>query len=347
MSAALLVVEPGLMTTVQDLGRVGQLARGVPTAGAMDPLALRLGNRVVGNPEDAAGLEFGFLGPVLEAADGPVRLAVAAGGCRPRLARGEAETPVDPWRSLRLDPGDRLIVGPLSGVGNGLVVVAGGVAVPPMMGSRSTYARAGIGGLEGRVLAAGDRLPVGAAAEDGPEHALGGSADALYGDGPIRVVLGPQDDHFTEAAVAAFLSAPYRITKEADRMGFRLDGPALEHHEDKGYNIVSDGIATGAVQVPGNGLPIILLADHQSAGGYPKIACVASCDLPRLGRMTPGTTLTFEAVAVDDAEALRRGQEAAFRRLVASIRPIRDVAHIDPQVLARENLISGVVHDAG
>jgi allophanate hydrolase subunit 2 len=157
---------------------------------------------------------------------------------------------------------------------------------------------------------------------------------------PVRVVLGPQDDYFTEDALATFLSVEYIVTREADRMGLRLDGPKLAH--SKGANIVSDGIAPGAIQVPGNGLPIVLLADRQSAGGYPKIATVISADIPALGRVAPGQKLRFKAVTVEEAQHVRRQLEAEIAGLRHRLVPAR-VAEADLAVLLSVNLVSGVV----
>ena len=159
------------------------------------------------------------------------------------------------------------------------------------------------------------------------------------------MVLGPQDSYFHDHAIATFLESEYEISKEADRMGLRLKGPQLEH--SKGFNISSDGIVTGAIQVPGNGLPIILLADHQTTGGYPKIAAVASADLPRLGRMRPGGTVRFEAVSAAEAEELRRDQESMIEAYKAALLPASVPAALRDKALRSKNLISGTVSVRG
>ena len=219
------------------------------------------------------------------------------------------------------------------------LAIEGGIALPPVMGSLSTYARARIGGMGGRVLANDDLLPiVRADVEERPEMGL---PDLDLAVPPrIRVVLGPQDDYFTPDALATFLGESYLITRAADRMGMRLEGPVLAHA--KGFNIVSDGIAPGSIQVPGDGLPIILLADRQTTGGYPKIATVASVDLPALGRVGPGSVLRFEAVSVEAAEKLRREQariESAWR---AALQPAVAPVGVRERYLYESNLISGV-----
>jgi allophanate hydrolase len=233
-----------------------------------------------------------------------------------------------------------LKLGFVSGASYAYLAVEGGFAVPPFMNSHSTYTRAGLGGFAGRKLAAGDMLAL-ARNEATVRSELAAPAPLPYGEGPIRVVWGPQQDFFTEEARATFLASDYTVSKEADRMGLRLDGPKLAH--SKGADIVSDAIATGCIQVPGAGTPIVLLADHQTIGGYPKIATVASADLPRVGQLTPGSTLRFAAVTVAEAEKLRRDQEAAFARLVASLAPARPPGGIDLEALGSANLIDGMI----
>jgi biotin-dependent carboxylase-like uncharacterized protein len=210
------------------------------------------------------------------------------------------------------------------------------------MGSLSTYARAGIGGFEGRKLQANDSLPLKLDhAPPSEERKLAAPFD--YGQGPVRVVWGPQEDSFSEQGRATFIGADYRVSKEADRMGIRFEGPTIEH--SKGADIISDGIGPGAIQVPGAGLPIVLLADRQTVGGYPKIATVASVDLPRLGRLLPGQTVRFTAVTVEEAEKLRRDQEARLARAIADFQPARPAGGIDLARLYEENLIDGVVYE--
>lgn len=342
MSACLAVLRAGMFDTLQDLGRIGFQELGMPTAGAMDPVALRLANALVGNAEVLAALEVSVLGPELRieadsvrlAVVGPVRLTVAD-------ASGEAPRHLDVDRSHRLRRGQILRAGAVDGVAIAYVAVEGGFGLPPFMGSLSTYTRASIGGLDGRKLRDGDLLPLAcAAALERTERKLAAAFD--YGGGPVRVVLGPQDDHFDAAGIDSFLGGSYRVTQEADRMGFRLEGPAIAHNA-KGADIASDGIAPGAIQVPAAGQPIVLLADRQTIGGYTKIATVISADLPRLCRMLPGQELRFAAVGVAEAEAARRDLEARVRAAVAAITVARPPGGIDLDALYRENLIDGVI----
>ncbi|CBS89437.1 biotin-dependent carboxyltransferase family protein [Azospirillum lipoferum] len=344
LTAALTVVRPGLFATIQDLGRFGFQELGMPVAGALDPVALRLANALVGNPQGMAGLEIALLGPVLRVDAASVRIA-AVGPLAMTLEReGEATRPLEPHRSHSLRQGDLLRLGAVDGASVAYLAVAGGFALAPVMGSLSAYVRAGIGPLGGRPLGQDDRLPlVRDGAPDGPpdEQELELPQPPDYGSGPLRVVLGPQDDRFTEQALATFLSATYHVGKQADRMGLRLEGPALKHRGSA--DIPSDGLVTGSIQVPGNGQPILLLNDHQTAGGYAKIATVISADLPRTGRLRPGDCLSFQAVTVDEAEAIRRRQEQAIAGWIRAIRPVRPAGGIDLEALYAENLISGTV----
>jgi biotin-dependent carboxylase-like uncharacterized protein len=320
MSAALEIAAPGLMTSLQDLGRFGHQALGMPVAGAMDPIALRLANALVGNAETAGALEIGYLGPTISVAVDSVRVAFTgkarltlqpAGGGEPRLLK--------PFRSALLKRGDCLAIGAVEEGSVAYLAVAGGFAIAPFLGSRSTYMRAGLGGFEGRALKAGDRLPLSRdAAPDGEEQEVTDVID--YGTGPVRVVLGPQEDRFTAQGIETFLSSSYTVTKEADRMGLRLEGPVVEH--TKGADIASEGLVTGSIQVPGNGKPIILMADRQTTGGY---------------------SLSFAAVSVEEAEELRRAQERMVRKLIEGIRPAMPDVTLDLAALYNENLISGMV----
>lgn len=349
MSAALKVVRAGLFDTLQDLGRIGFMALGMPTAGAMDRVGLSLANALVGNPAGTAGIEIGVMGPDLQVEAESVRIALA-GPLSASLVEGPdaAPKPIESDRSHLLKRGQVLRVGMVEGSSTAYLAVAGGFSLPRFMGSLSTYARAGVGGFQGRKLAAGDVLPLAREqAPAGDEKKLAQPFD--YGSGPIRIVWGPQDGYFSDAGRRTFVEAAYRVSKEADRMGIRFEGPIIEHATSVakgGADIISDGIAPGAIQVPGAGLPIVLLADRQTVGGYPKIATVASVDLPRLGRLLPGQTVRFAPVTVAEAEALRREQEARLARAIADFRPARPPGGIDLGRLYEENLIDGIVYEA-
>ncbi len=348
MSAGLKVVRAGLFDTLQDFGRTGFMALGMPTAGAMDRVGLSLANALAGNPANTAGLEIGVMGPDLLVEADSVRVAVV-GPLSPALIEGPdaAPRPLDSDRSHLLKRGQILRVGMIEGSSTAYLAVAGGFDLPAFMGSLSTYSRAGIGGFDGRKLAAGDLLPLAkASAPAGNERRLVQPFD--YGSGPLRVVWGPQDDYFSDEGRRTFIGSEYRVSKEADRMGIRFEGPTIDHAQSVdagGADIISDGIAPGAIQVPGAGLPIVLLADRQTVGGYPKIATVASVDLPRLGRLLPGQTVRFAAITVEEAEALRRDQEARLQRAIAGFVVARPPGGIDLVRLYEENLIDGIVYE--
>lgn len=340
MTAGLAVRTPGLCTTVQDLGRIGYQQLGVPVSGALDPVSLRLANAVLGNPPGMPALEILFSGPELAVAAERVRLAVGGIGARLALA-GEPERAVPAWQSVSLERGAvfRVALGAASGCC--YLAVEGGIAVPLVLGSASTCVRAGLGGLDGRALRRHDVVPLALAAAPARAERRLPRPPAPASDQPIRVVLGPQQDAFTEEAIATFLAAEFRISAQSDRMGIRLDGPLLSHRA--GWDIVSDAIATGAIQVPGSGRPVVLLADHQTTGGYPKIATVIATDLPVLGRCRPGETIRFAAISVAEAEDLYRAEERRLAEMAASAEPIAEGGGIDLALLYDANLISGVV----
>ncbi|TCH95966.1 biotin-dependent carboxyltransferase [Roseococcus sp. SYP-B2431] len=298
MSPAIRVVEGGLFATVQDLGRVGHQGLGVPPSGALDPVSLRTANLVVGNPPGTAALEMCRLGCTLEVEADSVRVALAGARVSPPMLE-----------SMVLRRGDTLAIGRIAG-GACYLAVEGGFDIAPVLGSLSTYTRAGFGGLHGGRLLAGDRLPlVRPAATPRRERRLPHPVPAGR-DRPLRVLLGPQDDHFTEEAIDALLSADFTVTPHADRMGLRLSGPRLTHVGRP--EIATDGLATGALQVPGSGHPIALLPDRHTSGGYPKICAVIAADLHRLGQSVPGTVLRFEAVAPEQARVALARLESAM-----------------------------------
>jgi biotin-dependent carboxylase-like uncharacterized protein len=345
MTAVLRVLAPGLMTTLQDLGRPGYQHLGVPVSGALDHVSLRAANLLVGNAAGVGALEIAYQGPTLRVEADSVRIAVAGGRASidilPADSDGSVGRRLPPYESARLLRGEGLRIGALADSAVAYLAVEGGFDIVPVLGSQSTLIRAAIGGLEGRALRAGDVLPLKQRAADEREEVTLPPID-LSLRGRVRVVLGPQDDHFTPAGLRTLLESTYTVSQASDRMGMRLEGPPLEH-SSKGYNIVSDGTAHGAIQVPGNGLPIILLADRQTTGGYPKIAAVISAVIPALGRLTPGAKITFDAVDIEAAEAAARQLAADIAAMSARITPVRREAAIDATRLMGENLVSGVV----
>jgi biotin-dependent carboxylase-like uncharacterized protein len=340
-AVGLRVLAPGLCTTVQDLGRIGYQQLGVPVSGALDAVSLRLANAVLGNPPGTPALEILFSGPTLEVAAARIRAAIGGPGARLVLPGAPARA-VPAWHSISLGRGTvfRVVLGEQSACC--YLAVEGGIAVPPVLGSASTCARAGLGGFEGRALRAHDIVPLALAEAPARAELRLANPPGPACDQPIRVILGPQQDCFAEAAIPVLLDAEFRVSARADRMGMRLDGPLLRHRA--GWDIVSDAIATGAIQVPGSGRPVVLLADHQTTGGYPKIATVVSADLPVLGRRRPGDAIRFVAVSVEEAEALCRAEERRLAGTAASTQPIAADGGIDLASLYDANLISGVVN---
>lgn len=288
--AALDVLEPGLLTTVQDSGRRGWARYGVPPSGPVDAAAFRAANALVGNPPDAAGLEITLTGPVLRARQ---TCLVAVCGAEFELRAGRV--PVPTWHAVYLRAGDCLRFGERRGGARAYLAVAGGIALPAFLGSRATYLPGEFGGLAGRALRAGDVLPMGQPLDHPTENAgrrWPAAQRPAYATHPTaRVILGPQADAFTAEGLATFFSAEYVITPHADRMGMRLQGPPVAHVGATG--VVSDGVVMGSIQIPPDGQPLVMLADHQTTGGYPKLATVARADLPLLAQALPGARVRF------------------------------------------------------
>lgn len=305
------VIDGGLLTTVQDLGRIGWQRFGVPVSGAMDPWALRAANRLVGNEEGAAALEVTLAGPVLRIdGDGVIGLAGA------NLGASLDGRPLPLWQAVAVRDGAELAFSGRRAGMRAYLAVAGAIDVPAVLGSRSTFARARLGGFQGRALAAGDRVPV------GPCPMARGFAgrclprDAVPRFGPawtVRVVMGPQDAGFTAEGIRTFLTEWFTLTAQSDRVGCRLSGPPIAHLGVA--DIVSDGTAFGAVQVSGDGMPIVLMADRGTTGGYTKIATVATADVPILAQAAPGDRLRFAEVSIDEAHAALRLERAKLDRI--------------------------------
>jgi antagonist of KipI len=307
------VLKPGLLTTVQDRGRWGLQAYGVSVAGPMDPCSHRVANAIVGNDPDAAALEVTFVGPELRFDD--ERVVAVAGAEFELTVDGD---PVSCAWSFLVPRGATLRFGPRINGTRAYVGVAGGIDLPPTLGSRATHVVTGVGGLDGRPLRVGDRLPLGrppslveqtrASARRVPRLGMLASAETS-----IRILPGPQADRFASDALAMLQSAPYTVGIASDRMGFRLEGPALAH--SRGADIISDATPLGALQVPASGRPILLMADRQTTGGYPKIATVISADISRAGQLGPGSRLSFVVCSPGEAMAALIAQERALMAL--------------------------------
>ena len=300
---------PGPMTTVQDFGRLAFLDRGVPLSGALDPLACRVANLLAGNPEEAAVLEITVMGPTIEVlAAADIALTGADMGMTVN------QTPVRGWRTVRVNRGDIIRI-PRAVLGcRAYLAVTGGIDVPLMMGSRSTFVRAKIGGVQGRELIKGDILHRGKGDLLDRPRELPDEWIPQYGrEITLRAVPGPQDDSFREG-IGSFFGASYEVTQQADRMGCRLRGAAVHRDAGSPESIVTEPTMPGNIQIPADGQPIILLVE-QTSGGYAKIATVITADLPNVAQAMPGNTIRFEQVTLENAHRLYREQQRQLQRI--------------------------------
>jgi len=333
------VIQPGAFTTVQDLGRYGYQKYGVSISGAMDRFALRAANLLVGNGEGEAAVEATLIGPKLKAL---AKLRVAFTGAD--LSPAVDGKPAPMWRGVDVREGGVISFGaPKSGC-RAYLAVAGGIDFPIVMGSRSIHTRSNLGG-NGRALAKGDlikRKESGSRSqESGIRNQEAGIRNQESGIGvqdsglrqipddeipiyerrlTVRVVLGPQDDYFTRKGIETFLQSEYEITPQADRMGYRLKGPKVAHQS--GADILTDATPPGSIQVPGDGMPIILLADGQTTGGYSKIATVTSVDQDLLAQARPGDKVRFQKVTITEAHRLLREMEGRMQRIKKALIPV-------------------------
>ena len=304
------VLNPGLLTTVQDQGRVGYQQFGVSVSGVMDPRSAALANILAGNDQGEAVLECTMMGPQLQFDKANV-IAITGGDLGPTLDG----KPVPGYQAVAVKAGQVLkFTAPKAGC-RAFIAFAGGLDIPLTMGSRSTYMKAKIGGYQGRKLEKGDQIGFRA-----PVETLKRMEDRVlrpeFAPKPVytlRVVMGPQDDYFTDAGINTFLGQTYTVTPEFDRMGCRLDGPVIAHKE--GGDIISDGIAFGAIQVPSAGTPIIMLGDRQTTGGYTKIATVITADFRTLAQLKAGDKARFVKVPVEYAQSLLLAQRSALKAL--------------------------------
>lgn len=310
------VLRPGAQSSVQDRGREGYQRLGIAEAGAMDGYALVQANRLLGNPDRAAALEMTLVGPKLAfQRDGAFALAGAD------LSASLDGRPLAPGRAYRARAGQVLRFGARQRGMRAYLAVPGGIEAPLVLGSRSTYIYAGFGGLAGRTLQPGDLLFCRRPPESAPAEAALPPGLLLPPDGPLalRVILGPQQERFTQAGLATFLGSAYRVSPESNRMGYRVEGPRIEHAD--GPIVVSEATPLGAVQVPGQGRPVLLLRERGTTGGYTKIACIITADIDKVGQAAPGSELRFSAVELDEAHQAERER---WRRLDAWRPPLAE-----------------------
>jgi biotin-dependent carboxylase-like uncharacterized protein len=309
--ATLEVIQPGIFTTIQDLGRRGYFASGIPPSGAMDRFALRMGNLLVKNPLEEAGIEMTAMGIEVRVLEDTV--IALTGACFDANLNGN---PVRHWQTLEVHKGDMLSLAKPTTGWRGYLCVAGGIEVPHVLGSKSTYTLGGLGGVRGRVLKKGDvlevgppRAPLGSLGCRKVKEAVVPKAGAQK---ELRVVLGPQDDHVKEESIEVFLNSPYRVSINSNRVGYRFEGPQLffkerEKSQDAGAdpsNIVDDGNAIGAIQIPGGTEPICLGPDGVTMGGYVKLACLISADMDRMAQLRLRDYVRFQNVTVDEARSI-------------------------------------------
>lgn len=322
------VIKPGMLSTFQDLGRTGYQHLGVPVAGAMDARAHRLANLLAGNAQDMATMEITVSGPVLRF-DQPACIAICGADLSPHLRN----KPIPLNRPIALKAGSELSFGERRHGARCYLAVFGGFTVANVLGSASTYLRSSMGGWHGRALRKGDQLELNTNLMSSGLTALSRKLwdievylPAALASTPrrtVRIVKGPQWKEFSPESCAAMITQPFRISPDSERMGYRLQGPAITLSEPR--QMISEATSFGTIQVPSGGQPIVLMADRQTTGGYPKIANVAAVDLPLLAQMLPGDTVRFEPISLDHAQELDANREVAFIKLNDQLEPLRQV----------------------
>jgi antagonist of KipI len=325
------VIKPGLLTTIQDLGRYGYQKYGVIVSGSMDPLAHKISNLLVGNAVDEAVLEITLMGPALEF-EGTSLISICGGDLSPTI-NGK---PVPLRRSLLIKAGSVLKFGASKNGCRSYLAIAGGFNVKTVMNSKATYVRAGIGGLNGRSLQAGDNLESGTINKESAniidyllpyvensdfteiDWSISSEFISSYHQKKsIRVIPGTEYDLFSEESREHFFNKPFKVSSQSDRMGYRLEGPSL--HLDEEFDMISEAVVFGTIQVPPNGKPIILLADRQTTGGYPRMGYIASVDLPLIAQTKPGEELTFTMISHEQAQELYIDRERQLNHLKQGI----------------------------
>ena len=300
----------GLLTTVQDLGRIGYQRYGMPVCGAMDHYAMELANILVNNPGDEAVIEATVMGPTIVFGEAEI-FAVTGGDFGPTL-NGQ---PIENNRAYLAQAGDTLSLPMAKAGARAYIAFGGGLDLDKVMGSRSTFLKGGVGGFQGRAIKDGDEIGLRSPCDWLPDledrFVPAKLIPALSDSVQVRFTYGPQDDLFSAAGKKTFLSSEYALSDKSDRMGFRLDGPAVERAAGSDGNIISDGICFGAIQIT-NGQPIVMMADRQTTGGYPKLGCVITADLPLLAQLKAGDRVRFRPVSAAAAQAVYRRQRKAL-----------------------------------
>ena len=314
------ILDAGLLTTVQDLGRYGFQRYGVSASGVMDEYSAKIANKLVGNKVGEAVLETTLKGVQIEFLQNTA-VAITGGNCDVTLNG----TKIELWQSYLVNRGDILKMGICKSGLRNYLAFAGGIDVPVIMNSKSTNLKAKVGGFNGRKLMIGDVLSVGVGSLEAPLTLNKYYIPTYSKDIKVGVILGQQDDHFTEAGIKTFLNETYTVTQESDRMGIRLSsvsGATIEHKN--GADIISDGITFGAIQVPGSGQPIVMMADRQTTGGYTKIGNVISSDLAKLAQATPGTKVKFVEYTLEQAVQAIKNNDIIINNQNSYVSPIKE-----------------------
>ena len=315
--AAFEILEPGILTTVQDLGRYGFSQYGVPPSGALDPYSFRIANLLAGNAEEEACLEATVMGLKMKALRDVV-VSITGGDLSPTL-NGES---LEMWKTHLLVEGDIISFKSVRKGCRAYLAINGGFVVPKIMGSSSTYLSGRFGGLGGRALRRGDILYIPGRPSSLDKLGLRFPNDLIppfEKEALLRVIFGPQDHHFTQNGFQTFCASSYQVTPQCDRMGVRLEGPKIERQSDVEESIISEGLISGAIQVPGDGKPIIILTEVVT-GGYTKIATVISTDLTKVAQMKPGDRVRFEPISIEEAHRILRGQEEQLKEFKTFLR---------------------------
>jgi biotin-dependent carboxylase-like uncharacterized protein len=299
----LLVQTPGLFTTVQDLGREGFGPLGISSSGAADAVSLRIGNRLVENPEGAAAFEMTLLGGAFTF-ERPAVIAVTGADFGPSIDG----VPLAMWTSAQVRAGQTLTLGVSRSGARAYLCIQGAISVEPFLGSSSTHTLSGLGGFEGRALRRGDRLKLGERDHSFRRRTVSQHALSILRPRMVlRITPGPQGNWFPDSAWKAFCETTYRVTEQSNRMGIRLEGTAIP--TDTQREMISEGVSLGAVQVTPSGQPIILFVEQQTTGGYPKVANIISADMHSVGQLRPRDEIRFEKIAMSDARSLLMAQE--------------------------------------
>ena len=304
------IIQPGILTTIQDLGRYGFQQYGVPISGAMDSYSLKLANILVGNDINEACLEITMIGPSIEF-NHNTAIAITGANITPKVNGNK----VNMYETIYVKPGDILTFGELISGFRTYLSILGGFDVRVIMGSKSTYTRGNIGGYKGRKLAKEDIIKVNAVNKIVAKRKIPDYLIPKYSqEETIRVILGPEDASFTDDGIKTFLNSEFIVSDNFDRMGYKLNGPKIEHKSKA--DIISTGISIGTIQVPGNGQPIVMLSDKQTTGGYTRIANVITTDISKFGQMKSGDKIKFEKIELKDAQALLLKQQKDLNELI-------------------------------